>query len=172
MSNRWTIAKRIGFLILCSGVVGFALIWAFLVIVFPIRKPPKEKDVIQNFHAHRAAYERLRDMLLEDKNLLRVADWGVQTTKTIGTSKPPTRDFPLKRYNEYLALLREAGGQIALRVVRSLPRKFASAYLPRVGRETLATSTFVGRMTNLRTKSQAWTNSICCRSPESPFTAT
>jgi hypothetical protein len=45
------------------------------VLVFPTTEPPKERTVIQNFYAPRLAYERLRDMLLEDKQLLRVADW-------------------------------------------------------------------------------------------------
>jgi hypothetical protein len=31
------------------------------------------------------------------------------------TSKPPERDFPLNRYNEYLVLLKEAGGVGAFR---------------------------------------------------------
>ena len=86
-----------------------------LVLVFPINEPPKESAVIQNFYTHRSAYERLRDMLLEDKELDRVADWGVQTTNTVVTSKPPAGGFPLKRYNEYLALLKETGAVGAFR---------------------------------------------------------
>jgi|SRR5271156_1855379 len=93
--------------LICVGLVCLAIV--FFLIVFPSSSPPKEKKVIQNFYAHRAAYEHLRDMLLEDKQLVRVAAWGVQTTKPIPASKPPAGDFPLDRYNEYLSLLKEAG---------------------------------------------------------------
>jgi hypothetical protein len=97
------------FLFLAVGVCGL------FVLVFPISEPPKESAVIQNFYTHRSAYERLRDMLLEDRELDRVAGWGVQTTNTVVTSKPPAGDFPLKRYNEYLVLLKETGGVGAFR---------------------------------------------------------
>jgi RimJ/RimL family protein N-acetyltransferase len=70
--------------------------------------PPKEAKVIQDFYAHRASFERLRDMLQADQQLQRLADWGVETDK--GISKPPAGDFPMERYNSYLALLRETGG--------------------------------------------------------------
>ena len=86
-----------------------ALVSVF-VFVFPLSHPPKEEKVLKNFYAHRATFERLRDMLLEDRQLIRVTDWGVETTKSVGTSKPPVGDFPLNRYNEYLALLKETGG--------------------------------------------------------------
>ena len=97
------------FLFLAVAVCGL------FVLVFPINEPPKESAVIQNFYKHRSAYERLRDMLLEDRELDRVADWGVQTTNTVVTSKPPAGDFPLKRYNEYLALLKETDAVGAFR---------------------------------------------------------
>jgi hypothetical protein len=83
-------------------------------VVFPNSKPPREKELIQNFYDHRAAYEHLRDMLLQDKEVLRVASWGVETTKSIA-SKPQQGDFPIGRYNKYLALLKETGGVGAFR---------------------------------------------------------
>ena len=46
-------------------------------------------------------------MLIEDRDLRRVAGWGVQTIKTMG--KPPAGDFPVNRYNEYLSQMKEAG---------------------------------------------------------------
>ena len=70
--------------------------------------PPKETKLIQNFHAHRASFERLRDMLQADPQLHRLADWGVHTDK--GIFKPPDGDFPIERYDKYLALLKEVGG--------------------------------------------------------------
>jgi hypothetical protein len=72
--------------------------------------PPKERTLIENFHTHRSAYERLRSMLLADEGLLRVASWGVETTKSIGTHTPPDGDFPVDRYHEYLELLKQTGG--------------------------------------------------------------
>jgi hypothetical protein len=92
-----------------------AALWIALVFVFPKSKPPKESNLIENFYAHRAAYERLRDMLLADDQLLRVAGWGVETTKPVGIYKPPEGGFPVNRYNEYLALLRETAGKVAFR---------------------------------------------------------
>jgi hypothetical protein len=102
-----------GMKLLALGVlICIALAFGFLAVVFfifPSKKPPKEMQVIQNFYERRAAFERLRDMLMEDKKLVRVADWGVQTTTSMGTSEHPTGDFPLDRYNQYLALLKETG---------------------------------------------------------------
>jgi hypothetical protein len=72
-------------------------------------RPPAEEKLIANFFAHRAAYERLRDMLLADRQLVRVAKWGVETTKSVGPQTPPTADFSERRYNEYLALFQESG---------------------------------------------------------------
>ena len=85
-----------------------------LLYVHSNSKPPKEGKLIENFRAHRDAYERLRDMLQADDQLLRVASWGVETT-TSGINVPPEGDFPVGRYNEYLALLRETGGIGAFR---------------------------------------------------------
>ena len=94
--------------LVCLGLAfGFL---AFLFFLFPSKKPPKEKQVIQNFYAHRVGFERLRDMLLEDKKLVRLADWGVQTTTSNGTSEHPMGDFSSDRYKEYMALLKEVGG--------------------------------------------------------------
>jgi hypothetical protein len=105
--------------ILKTFVVGFLLALALitvLVFIFPPSNPPKEERVIQNFNAHRTSFERLRDMLLEDAQLNRVADWGVETSESIVPKRPPAGNFPLNRYNEYLALLKETGGVAAFRV--------------------------------------------------------
>jgi len=69
---------------------------------------PKEATLIQDFHAHRASFELLRDMLQADSQIHRLADWGVQTDK--GIFKPPEGDFPRERFNKYLATLKEIGG--------------------------------------------------------------
>jgi hypothetical protein len=93
--------------------VGVVLACAFLYVYF-WNKPPKEGELIRNFQAHRASYEKLRDMLKADQQLLRVADWGVETAKA-GIIKPPNGGFPVDRYNEYIALLKEVGGKAAYR---------------------------------------------------------
>jgi hypothetical protein len=102
--------KVVGVGVLVSVLVCVALVLVAIAILSPHRSPPKEANVLQNFYAHRATYERLRDMLIEDKKLVRVASWGVQTTTSMATSERPTGDFAVGRYNQYLALLKEVGG--------------------------------------------------------------
>ena len=87
----------------------------FLLVAWFIRpKPPKESNLVQNFCGHRAAYERLRDMLQADGQIDRLADWGVMTTKG-RFCVPPDGDFPAERYREYMSLLKEVGGLEASR---------------------------------------------------------
>jgi hypothetical protein len=76
-------------------------------------KPPKEAKLIQNFNEHRAAFEQLRDMLLADGQVIRLADWGVETTNSAVSRIPPEGNFPLARYKEYLALLKQVNGKVA-----------------------------------------------------------
>ena len=71
---------------------------------------PSDEALIGKFKSRKAAFERLRDMILEDDNLRRVADWGVELDHPVGTSKPPASSFPLERYKRYLGLLAEADG--------------------------------------------------------------
>jgi hypothetical protein len=77
--------------------------------------PPKETFLIKNFNEHRAAFEQLRDMLLADTNLSRLAEWGVETYKPFFLGYPSEQNFPTDRFNKYLALLKEAGGKAASR---------------------------------------------------------
>lgn len=91
-----------------------AMLWCALCFVCCGARPPSESKLVDNFRAHRAAYERLRDMLKEDQQLLRVGTWGVETIDG-GVSVPPKGGFPVDRYNDYLTLLREAGGMAASR---------------------------------------------------------
>jgi hypothetical protein len=97
--------KRIA-IILVSIVAVFGALLFWLV---HSSGPPKEANLIQNFNAHRASFERLRDMLESDTQIRRLADWGVETDK--GMFKPPAGNFPIDRYNEYLALLKESDGK-------------------------------------------------------------
>jgi hypothetical protein len=93
----------------------FAVLVGLLLYVRSANKPPAEGELISNFQTHRATYERLRDMLEADKQLLRVATWGVETTESVGIRIPPEGGFPVGRYHEYLTLLREVGGIGAFR---------------------------------------------------------
>lgn len=77
--------------------------------------PPKEAMVIRNFNEHRAAFEKLRDMLLPDTNLSRVAVWGIDRNKPFFLGYPTEQDFPLDRFHKYLVLIKEAGGGVAVR---------------------------------------------------------
>ncbi len=103
--------KRLGIILLFL----VAALWAVFVFVFPTSKPPKESKIIEKFYTHRATYERIRDMLLADDQLVRVAAWGVETTKPVGIHKPPEGGFPVNRYNEYLTLLSETTAKAAFR---------------------------------------------------------
>jgi hypothetical protein len=77
--------------------------------------PPKEAKLVQNFNEHRATFEKLRGMLQADTNLTRIASWGVETRNPVFLGSPPGGNFPTERFNEYLALLKEAGGLLASR---------------------------------------------------------
>lgn len=78
-------------------------------------RPPEEAKLLKSFYDRRAAYERLRDMLQADGQIESLAEWGVATTKSIVHHVPPEGDFPVERYQEYMALLKEVGGYIAFR---------------------------------------------------------
>lgn len=98
-----------------SVLVVMALVFLALRMVFPIQSAPKDEEVVQEFYAYRAAFKRSRNMLLEDKPLVRVADWEFQTRKLFGTHKPTERDFPVDRLNQYISLLKEIGAPGAFR---------------------------------------------------------
>jgi hypothetical protein len=103
-------AKRI-VLVLLSVLAVVALL---LFVLGLLNKPPSERKLVQNFQNHRASYERLRDMLLTDDGLERVASWGVETTNS-GITKPPAGNFPASRYNEYVSLIKDIDGEGAFR---------------------------------------------------------
>src|SRR2546430_9895575 len=103
--------KRLGIIFLLIIVV----LGGLFLYIRSGNRPPGEKELIESFYAHRTAYERLRDMLQADEQLSRVASWGVETTKSVGIHIPPEGDFPVDRYHEYLELLKQTGGGLALR---------------------------------------------------------
>ncbi len=73
-------------------------------------RPPQEKHLIQDFHTHVADYEKLRDMLQQDKNLVRVATWGIETKNSAVPHVPSGKDLSVERYDDYLVLLKKTGG--------------------------------------------------------------
>ena len=102
--------KRIGLSL--AVIFGCVLYYTFL-----MPHPPKESELLQNFYAHRAAYEKLRDMFQADGHVNRIASYGVAITNS-GTRvamKAQKAGFPIDRYNEYLFLLKEAGASLASR---------------------------------------------------------
>lgn len=101
-------------LLLCIAVAVFVTGGVVMFARF-INRPPSEDTLVKRFYTHRAAYERLREMLQADKQVRRVATWGVETTSSVVPRIPPEGDFPLDRYKEYLEQLKQAGGQLAIR---------------------------------------------------------
>jgi hypothetical protein len=96
----------------CCGVAAAIGLVGYLV---SSSRPPGEAKLIQGFRAHRAQFERLRDMLQADSQLVRLAAWGVQTTNSVLPCLPPKGSFPVSRYNEYLDLLKHVGGSAVSR---------------------------------------------------------
>jgi hypothetical protein len=104
------VKRALVILLFCVAVLGGLFLYARSTSV-----PPKEAKLIHNFYAHRAAFERLRDMLLADGQVIRLAGWGVATTNSVVPRVPPEGNFPLDRYKEYMALLKQVGGFAATR---------------------------------------------------------
>ena len=104
------------------AVVGIAVVLSALVLWFHFAtRPPNEAATIANFYAHRAGYDELREMLLADNDLVRVADWGVQTSDSAVPQVPPQGNFPAGRYRKYLSLLTEIGAMGAFRTHEAHP---------------------------------------------------
>lgn len=96
-------------LALISLSIAAALIAFFLILVSVSSRPPKEDKIVSEFRTHRASYERMRVMLLEDKGVEGVAPWGIQLEGSGLWKNPPDGGMPVGRYQEYLALLKEIG---------------------------------------------------------------
>jgi hypothetical protein len=102
---------RIAIAVLAIIVVFFALILWFHIAT----QPPNEAVTIANFRTHRAVYDKLREMLLADNDLVRVADWGVETADSVVPQLPPQGKFPADRFQNYVSLLGEIGAKGAFR---------------------------------------------------------
>jgi hypothetical protein len=94
--------------IILSSVI--ALIASLLIVVSLSMRPPRESKITTDFRAHRGEYEQLRKMLLDDKDVDVIADWGVLTNDS-PISRTPPDGMPIKRYQEYLALLKDTGAR-------------------------------------------------------------
>ncbi len=94
--------------ILAAGLLAF-LVW------FAMPRPPKEKQLIQDFHRNRAAFEELRVMLQADERLCRVARWGVEMRNPFYLGEAAGGVLPAERYRRYLVLLKQVGGRVASR---------------------------------------------------------
>jgi hypothetical protein len=92
------------------------LLGLFIYMLPGSKRPPKEKQLIENFYAHRAAFERLHEMLVADKQVLAVASWGIETKDSVPHRVEAGGNFPINRYNDYLSLLKETGGTRVFRV--------------------------------------------------------
>ena len=86
-----------------------ALIASLLIVGSLSSRPPNESKITSDFRAHRVAYEQVRKMLLDDKGVDGIAPWGVSTTDSPISKMPPDGGMPVKRYQEYLASLKEIG---------------------------------------------------------------
>ena len=73
-------------------------------------RPPSESALMENFQAHRSAYERLKLNLQADEHLEEVALWGIQTDMSWAGYMPPQGSFLRARFDEYLSLLEEVHG--------------------------------------------------------------
>ena len=101
---------------LASVMLAAVAVLAALLLWFHFAsQPPKESATIANFYKHRAEYDELRAMLLSDKELVRVADWGIQTSDSLVEHTPTEGNFSVDRYHKYLALLHEIGAKGAFR---------------------------------------------------------
>jgi hypothetical protein len=104
--------KRMAVLFLSFVVVLCGLFAFFLLSI----KPPKEQKLVENFYAHRTAFERLRDMLLADDKVRAVyARFGVETKESGLPHVPPEVNFPVSRYDEYRGLLEQIGSTLVFR---------------------------------------------------------
>lgn len=104
------------------ALVATVIVLSTLILwLYAAAQPPKEAATIASFRTHRAQYEELREMLLADSALVRVADWGVQTLDSPVPQVPPEGKFPAPRFQKYLSLLSQIGAKGAFRTHETRP---------------------------------------------------
>jgi hypothetical protein len=109
--------------VLAAGVViSLVAVGGWCLFLYYAFVPPKEGKLIRHFNEHRAAFEQLCTMLLADGQVREVAGWGVSPTASPGRFRPPEGFLTNERYQQYLALLRQAGGRAAFHREAESPR--------------------------------------------------
>jgi hypothetical protein len=117
-----TAILKAGSIVLAALAVVLCVLGAF---IFFSMQPPKENKVIENFEVHRAAYERLRDMILADQQVKAIyAGFGVETTGSGLPHRPSEVNFSAGRYDEYTALLKQVGKGVVFRTEEKQSKLF------------------------------------------------
>jgi hypothetical protein len=89
-------------------VIGIAV--GFPILLCGCAKPPSNQQLIRHFEENRAAFDRLREIAAGDINVRDVAPFGVQMVDSPIHVTPPTPLFSTAKYQEYMHLLKAAGG--------------------------------------------------------------
>jgi hypothetical protein len=92
------------------GIVG-----GFLLLLCSCGRSPSDEELVRQFQEHRAAYDRLRDLLIDDANLRDVGTSGVQMADSPIHVAPPMPPISTAKYQEYMDLLKSTGGTRASR---------------------------------------------------------
>ena len=88
------------------GVAAIAIAFAIFFVALPgleERPLPTDQELISNFKQHRAGFDRLRDMVMQDKGLL------IITNDRTWPEDPQAAGVSQSRIAEYRALLKELG---------------------------------------------------------------
>jgi hypothetical protein len=90
-----------------SAIAGIAV--GFQILLCGCGRSPSDQELVRRFGDHRAAYDRLRDLLVGDANLRDVGSSGVQMADSPIYVVPPTPMVSGTKYQEYIDLLKSAG---------------------------------------------------------------
>ena len=93
---------------LASAVSAIAA--GLLLLLSACGRSPSDQELVQRFEENRAVYERLRDLLLGDTNLKGVTPFGVQMADSPIYVTPPTPLISSAKFQDYMDLLKAAGG--------------------------------------------------------------
>jgi len=98
---------------LVSAVIGIAV--GVLILLCGCGRSPSDQELVRQFEENRAAYDRLRELLVGDTDLRDVGPSGVQMVDSPIHVVPPTPLVSSAKYQEYMGLLKSAGGTRASR---------------------------------------------------------
>ena len=91
-----------------SAVPGIAI--GFLILLSGCGRSPSDQELVQRFEENRAAYDRLRNLLVDDTSVSDVGQPGVQMADSPIHVAPPTPPVSKEKYQEYMDLLKSTGG--------------------------------------------------------------